>query len=180
MDPRATYVSRRACLVAALAAWRAPALAGVASAYGLGLHFVDDRGRARELAEWRGRAVVLTMAYGACRSVCSTTLRVLDELQALADRRGVRLDFVIASVDPAEDTPAVWADWRRARRLERDNWTFLCGSESATRLLAGFLGIRRWRYDDHMLHDFRIVRLDADGHAGAAVEWNRRELNALL
>ena len=171
---------RRTLLALALLPVASPALAEPASLYELPLRFVDDGNRLRELSEWRGRAVVVTMAYGACRSVCSTTLRTLEALQVEADRHGIALDFIVASVDPAEDTPQDWAAWRHARRLERSNWTFLSGTPEATRSLAQWLGIRLWRYDEHVMHDFRIVRLDAEGAARAALDWHRRDLERML
>jgi cytochrome oxidase Cu insertion factor (SCO1/SenC/PrrC family) len=132
------------------------------------------------LAEWRGRMVVMTMAYGACRSICSSTLRTLEELQAEADRRGIALEVLVASIDPAEDTPQAWADYRKARRLAHARWTFLCGSSQATRALARFLGVRFWAYDEHLMHDFKIVRLDANGAIAAALDWQHREVDRLL
>ena len=182
MDRALLPSTRRRRLLAAAALL--PVVRGVpaetASAYGLALRFVDDRGQPRELAEWRGRPVVITMAYGACRSVCTTTLRTLDALQAAADRRSIALDFVIASIDPAEDTPQAWADYRRARGLMRANWTFLSGTPAATRVLAHFLGIRVWRYDEHVMHDMRIVRLGPDGAPGASLDWQQRDVQRLL
>lgn len=158
----------------------AGAAAAPASVYPLGLEFVDDHGSTRALSEWRGRPVVIAMAYGACRSICSTTLRTLEAAQAQADRQGTAVEFVIVSIDPVEDTPQAWADYRKARHLERTNWTFLSGSKTATRLLARFLGVKFWSYDDHVMHDFKILRLDAQGAIGAALDWNHRQLDSLL
>ena len=150
------------------------------SVYALNLHFTDDHGTPRELAEWQGRAVILTMGYGACRSVCSSTLRTLEELQADADRRGVEIDVLVASIDPEEDTPQAWSQYRKARKLLRANWSFLSGSPGDTRRLARFLGLRYWRYDEHLMHDFKIVRLAADGSIAATLDWDQRDSNRLF
>lgn len=170
---------RRFVIASALAALGSSARAA-ASAYALNLHFTDDRGAARALAEWQGRAVILTMGYGACRSVCSSTLRTLEELQADADRRGIAIDIVVASIDPGEDTPQAWAQYRTARKLMRANWSFLSGSAGDTRRLARFVGLRYWRYDEHLMHDFRIVRLAADGSIAATLDWDQRDRNQLF
>ena len=170
---------RRFVIASALAAVGGSAHAA-ASAYALNLRFTDDHGAARELAEWQGRAVIITMGYGACRSVCSSTLRTLEELQADADRRGVAIDIVVASIDPGEDTPQAWAQYRKARKLTRANWTFLSGSAGDTRRLARFLGLRFWRYDEHLMHDFRIVRLAADGSIAATLDWDQRDSTRLF
>ncbi|HEV7913538.1 MAG TPA: SCO family protein [Albitalea sp.] len=171
---------RRACLALALLPLAGAAQAEPPSVYRLGLRFADDSGHSRELAEWRGRAVILAMAYGACRSLCTTTLRTLEALQAAADAKGVALDFVVVSIDPAEDTPQAWADFRRARRLTRANWTFLCGGADATRLLARFIGVRIWRYDEHLMHDVKVLRLSADGAIAASLDWHSSEIERLL
>jgi len=127
-------------LVLALAL--ASAVAAPASAYRMNLEFVDDHGAGRALSEWQGQPVIIAMACGACRSICSTTLRTLEELQARADHEGVRVVFLVVSIDPAEDTPQAWADYRNARRLDRPNWTLLSGTPVATRALARFLGVK--------------------------------------
>jgi protein SCO1/2 len=171
---------RRLLLAAALAGLAGSGRAAAASAYGLDLKFTDDHGAPRALAEWQGRPVVLTMGYGACRSVCSSTLRTLEELQAEADRKAVAIEIVVASIDPQEDTPEAWSRYRKARRLNRANWSFLSGSPGDTRRLARFLGLRFWRYDEHLMHDFRIVRLSADGSIAATLDWDHRDASSLL
>jgi cytochrome oxidase Cu insertion factor (SCO1/SenC/PrrC family) len=171
---------RRLLIGAALAGSVGGARAAAASAYQLGLKFIDDRGMPRALAEWQGRALIITMGYGACRSVCSSTLRTLEALQAEADSKGVAVEIVVASVAPGEDTPEAWARYRQARKLTRANWTFLSGSPGDTRRLARFLGLRFWVYDEHPMHDFRIVRLGADGSIAAVLDWDHRDTSSLL
>ena len=177
-----TVVGRwTAALALALAAAAGQAqTSNAASAYRLDLHFVDDHGAPRALAEWHGRPVVIAMAYAACRSVCSSTLRTLEEVQAAADRKGVAIDFVVVSIAPAEDTPQAWAQWRQSRRLLRPNWTFLSGPPEPTRALARFMGVRFWHYDEHVIHDFKVLRLAPDGAIAATLDWNHRGVDALL
>ncbi len=137
--PTLTWRRRRALLALAwtgLAGLTGGVRAAPASAYQLDLRFTDDNGVARELAQWQGRRVVIAMAYEARRSVCSTTLRTLEELQAAADRTQLDVAFLVVSIDPVEATPQDWARYRRARRLDRANWSFLCAAP-ATR--AGWL-----------------------------------------
>lgn len=158
----------------------AQAHAAPPSVYRTDLKFVDDQGAPRVLGEWRGRPVVIAMAYGACRSICSSTLRTMEELQATALRRGVTMDFVVVSIDPVQDTPEVWAEYRKVRRHLRSNWTFLSGDKDATRVLAGFLGVKFWSYDEHVMHDYKIVRLGPDGAIEAALDWNHRDVERML
>lgn len=142
--------------------------------------WVDEHGRTVRLAQWRGKPTVVAMEYSACRFVCSVAWRRLQQLQQEADRRGEALQFVVLSIDPENDSPAAWQDYRRARGLARDNWHFLTAGRGATTRAAGLLGVRWWYADGHLMHDFRIVRLDAEGAIRAAVDAYDADLQPLL
>jgi cytochrome oxidase Cu insertion factor (SCO1/SenC/PrrC family) len=131
--------------------------------YAISGPWVDDRARPYELERLEGSYSVVTMAYGACRRVCSTSLRVMQQLQSAADERKVMLNFVVVGLDPGEDKPEDWAQFRVERKLARPNWQFLSGTSEATRRLARHLGVRYWRYGEHTMHDFQIVLLSPEG-----------------
>jgi protein SCO1/2 len=125
--------------------------------------WTDDGGRALSLPDLRGRIVIITMAYTSCRRTCSTTMLRLQEIQRILDAKGKSADFVIVSYDPGTDDAPTWAQFRKNRNLTRSNWHFLTGSKSDTRRIAGLLGLDFWTYDDHIMHDFNIVVLNAEG-----------------
>jgi len=137
----------------------------------VGGEWLDDGGRAVSLSDWQGRYTVLTMSTGACRKICSTTLRRMEELQAIADRRGLGVDFLVIGLDPRSDTPKAWREYRAQRKLGRENWHFVSGGEERTRRVAGMLGISYWFYDEHLLHDFRIVLIAPDGTIRRTLAW---------
>lgn len=148
----------------ALAVWTFAQSATAASGlYGAGGPWLDDHAQPYRLESLEGSYSVMTMAYGACHRVCSTSLRVMQQIQSLADDRKLRLNFVVVGLDPVEDKPEDWAEFRANRKLARTNWQFLSGSAESTRQLARQLGIRYWRYGEHTVHDFRIVLLSPDG-----------------
>lgn len=125
--------------------------------------WLDDRTSPYKLESLRGGYTVLTLAYGACRRVCSTSLRVMQDLQALADVRRLQLNFVVVGLDPSQDKPQDWAEFRVDRKLIRMNWQFISGDPDATRRLAQQIGVRYWRYGEHTLHDFKIVLISPEG-----------------
>lgn len=133
-------------------------------------HWVDDRARSFELSSLHGRPTVVTMAYGACRRICSTSLRVMEQVQALADQSRIELNFVVVGLDPSQDKPADWAEFRRDRKLQRPNWYFLSGDTGSTHRAAQRLGIQYWRYGDHTMHDFKILLLAEDGRLLRAMD----------
>jgi protein SCO1/2 len=67
------------------------------------IRLVDQHGRRVSLAEWRGRAAIVTFAFGHCATVCPT---VVSDLRA-ARRRASRSDvaIVVVTLDPWRDTP---------------------------------------------------------------------------
>lgn len=137
--------------------------AAAQSLYGVPALWADERSQRFELKELQGSWTVLTMAYGACRRICATSLRTLEKVQALADANKTALNFIVVGLDPAQDKPADWAALREERRLTRSNWRFLSGTADSTRALAQRLGVRYWRYGEHTMHDYRVVLISPDG-----------------
>ena len=149
--------------------WSAACTAGVLDVGGA---WLDDSGKTVSLSRWQGRYTVLTMSTGACRQICSTTLRRMEELQAVADRRHLRLEFLVVGLDPRNDTPKAWREYRAHSKLVRENWHFVSGDDDHTRSIAGMLGISYWFYDEHVLHDFKIVLVAPDGTIRRALAWS--------
>jgi cytochrome oxidase Cu insertion factor (SCO1/SenC/PrrC family) len=127
----------------------------------------DDQGKDTSLAEFRGRPVYFTMAYATCRRVCPMTMERLQQFQKEIDAKGEHAEFVIVGYDPTLDDPPAWRQYRRSRELLRDNWHFLSGSVAGTEQLAHQLGFQFWKYDRHVMHDYRIVVLDERGELAA-------------
>lgn len=142
--------------------------------------WLDDRSHPYRLEQLRGTPTVVTMAYGACRRVCSTSLRVLERLQTLADERHTAINIVVVGLDPTQDRPSDWAEYRAERKLNRPNWQFLSGDEASTRRLAARLGVRFWRYGEHTMHDFKIVLLSPEGLTVRSMDKFDQELALLL
>ena len=142
--------------------------------------WVDDAGRRVSLQQWRGKAVVMAMEYSECRFVCSVYWRRLQQVQQEADRLGLPLEFVILSIDPEHDSPAAWRDYRKARDLARGNWHFLTASRAATNRAAGLLGVRWWYFEGHLMHDFKVVRLDTQGGIAATLSSYDQPVGLLL
>jgi protein SCO1 len=142
--------------------------------------WLDDRNQPFRADTLHGTPAVVSMAYGACRRVCSTSLRMLEQLQGLADARGVALNFVVIGLDPAQDRPADWAAYRAERKLHRANWKFLSGDSASTARIAQRLGVRYWRYGEHTMHDFRIVLVSGQGRVVTSLTTPDQGLATLL
>lgn len=142
--------------------------------------WTDDRAAPYALESLRGHHAVVTLAYGACRRVCSASLRVMERVQALADERGLPLEFVVIGLDAVQDRPADWASFRHDRHLDRPNWTFLTGDAGSVSRIARELGVHYWRYGEHTLHDFKVVLVAPDGRLVRSVTAIDQDPGALL
>jgi protein SCO1/2 len=123
----------------------------------------DDSGKLLSLADLSGRAVVLTMAYANCHRICPMTMAGLTRLQAAMDAKGTHAAFVVVGYDPENENPATWRQYRRSHHLERSNWHFVSGSPADTARLARQLHFELWKYDEHVMHDSRVLVFDAHG-----------------
>jgi protein SCO1/2 len=155
--------------------WSAPF-----SFYTVPYSFTNDRAQTVHLSEWRGKPLILTMEYSNCRFMCTTTFSKLKAIQEAADRKKLQIDFMIISLDPKNDTPQAWQQYRISRDVDRSNWHLLTGTEVTTKNFAALIGIKYWYMDEHILHDFKIVRLNAKGEIEKTISDYDDEPDSLL
>ena len=148
--------------VAAAAARSAGLVGGVRLAV-LPQSWRDDNGKPISLTGFTGQRVVLTMAYANCHRICPMTIAALRRLQAALDAKGEQAEFVVVGYDPENDDPATWRHYRLSHELDRSSWHFLTGSVADTAQLARQLHFERWKYDEHVMHDSRVLGFDSHG-----------------
>lgn len=67
----------------------------------------DDRGRARSLADYRGKVVILTFGFTRCPDVCPMTLATLKKALARLGKDADKVQVLFATLDPARDSGPV-------------------------------------------------------------------------
>lgn len=153
--------------------------------------FIDERGAARRLADWRGQAVAVTFIYTRCPlpDFCPRMDRYFKEAQqaiaADAALRG-RTRLVSVSFDPDYDTPAVLL--AHAHRVGADpaHWTFLTAPRGELERFASRFGVsivRAEKADAEIVHNLRTAVIDSQGRLVSILsgnEWTPTELLALL
>ena len=132
------------------------------SVYLLDAAWTDHRGDALQLADLRGRPVLLSMVFTNCASACPLTVEDMKALaRALPEPADVR--FVLVSLDPARDTLAAMRQFADAHGLGGD-WTLLRGTPDDVQMLAALLNVRyRPTPDGQVAHSNLIHVLDTDG-----------------
>jgi protein SCO1/2 len=75
------------------------------SAFGKDFALTDHMGKARTLADFRGKAVVIFFGYTQCPDVCPTLLATLREAMAELGKDADRVQVLFVTIDPERDTP---------------------------------------------------------------------------
>lgn len=79
--------------------------------YGRELALFDHHGKARTLADFRGRAVILSFGFTHCPDICPTILAELAGAVASLGKDAERVQVLFVTVDPERDTREVLAGY---------------------------------------------------------------------
>ena len=105
-----------AALLALAAAGCTPAGPGAASFKGIDitgaeyartLALPDQDGKPRNLAEFKGKVVVVFFGYTQCPDVCPSTMAELSQVKKALGAQGDKVQGIFVSIDPARDTPEI-------------------------------------------------------------------------
>lgn len=75
--------------------------------WGRDFHLSDHNGKARSLADFKGKAVALFFGYTHCPDVCPTTLAGMAEVMKLLGKDAAKVQVLFVTLDPERDTPAL-------------------------------------------------------------------------
>lgn len=148
-----------------------PAASGRISLFDLQGEWTDQSGRRGPLGDIpRRQFTVVTMLYTHCTVSCPRILVDLKRIEAALPAELLNdVRFVIASIDPARDTPARLRQWAQDVQLDPARFTLLTAPDPTVRELATAL---RVRYEPEPNGEFghtnRIVVVNADG---AVLHW---------
>jgi protein SCO1 len=132
--------------------------------------FLDQDGRKRAFADFKGSRVVMTFIYTQCPMPTFCPLmdrRFASMQQPLGDDPSMKdVRLVTVSFDPTTDTPPVLK--AHARRLNADpaRWTFLTGDRDEIDRFASRFGVqvsRALNDQRDITHNLRTAIVDADG-----------------
>ena len=130
-----------------------------------GIRFVDENGRIRSLAEFRGRPLVISPIYTSCFGVCPTTTTELRKVAEIASAVLGPESFRVLTIgfDTANDTPERMRSFAASRGTFPAGWVFgAADAATVEKLLAGigFTYAATPKGFDHMI---QATVLDGDG-----------------
>ena len=132
--------------------------------------FVDQDGRKRTFASFKGSPVVMTFIYTSCPmpTFCPLMDRHFAALQkTLTENPALRpVHLVTVSFDPATDTPPVLKAHAKTLGADSRRWTFLTGDRDDVDQFAARFGVSIARAMDdprNITHNLRTAIIGADG-----------------
>ena len=75
--------------------------------FGNEFSLIDHNGKARALADFRGKVVVMFFGFTHCPDACPTTLAELAQVAKELGKEAQKMQVLFVTVDPERDTPAV-------------------------------------------------------------------------
>lgn len=134
----------------------------------------DAAGNPIEMADLRGKVVILNFIYTNCGDFCPLHTELLATLQAMINPTPMRdrVRFVTITTDPSRDTGAVLAEYSKAHGADLGNWLFLTTRhgqpEDTTRTLAKGFGLEFTQTEDgEQMHGVVTHVIDQDGRLKA-------------
>jgi len=105
------------------------------------------------------------MFFASCQYACPVLVNDLKRIEAaLKPDQRARVGFTLVTIDPRRDTPAVLAEYRKARVLPTETWTLLHGESDDIRELAALLGVKyKEEANGQFAHSNLITVLNREG-----------------
>ena len=141
------------------------AVFGARSLYQLESEWTSDVGRRLRLGVLAGRPQVVALFFTHCRYACPMIVKDMRRIEAaLPDSVRPRVDFLLITLDPERDLPAVLQEYRRAQGLPVAHWSLLQGGAEDVREIAVLLGVNyRREADGQFAHSNLITLLNSKG-----------------
>ncbi len=129
------------------------------------IDFVDSDGRAVNIADFRGRPLIVNLVYTGCADVCPAIIESLYPAVEAAQEALGSENFSVVTVgfDSRNDSADRMRSFARERGVDLPNWTFLAGTSASIDRLAeavGFTFVPSAGGFDHMA---QISLVDRDG-----------------
>ncbi len=113
------------------------------SLYHLDHEWTDQNANKRKLKSFTSKHVVVALIFTHCRMSCPITVAHLKALESESKAAGKEdVQFVLVSLDPDRDTPAVLKAFANKNGLDDKRWTLLNGKAEDVRELSVALQMR--------------------------------------
>lgn len=135
------------------------------SIYQLESEWTDQNGQKKELSDFTGKPVIMTMFFASCTYACPVLVQDMKRIEfQIPEEQLKNYNFVLVSIDPERDTPAKLKEFARAWKLDEKRWTLLTSNDNNVMELAALTGFKfRKEKDGQFSHSNIINVLDEEG-----------------
>ena len=113
------------------------------SIFNLTSKWKTEEGNEIELAELKGKVLVMVMIYTTCKVACP---RLVADMSAIANQvpkdREQEVQYVLVSIDPENDTPEKLKKFAIEKNMDGEEWTFLQGNVHTVQEFANVLSVK--------------------------------------
>ncbi|MBW4656937.1 MAG: SCO family protein [Kaiparowitsia implicata GSE-PSE-MK54-09C] len=130
---------------------------------------IDSADREVDLADYRGKVVILNFIYASCGDVCPLHSQLIAQLQSMINISPMkgRVAFISITTDPSHDRGRLLTEYGEAQGLDLVNWTFLTSPadqpEDTTRKVAKAYGLEFTEVDAMQMHGLVTHVVDREG-----------------
>lgn len=128
-------------------------------------HFTNSQGKPTQLAQYRGKPLVISMIYTSCFHICPTTTRELGHVVKKArDSLGDdSFQVVTIGFDTANDTADAMRIFAKNQAVRYKNWDFLASDQATIDKLSKDLGFLYFPSPHGFDHLVQSTIIDAEG-----------------
>jgi protein SCO1/2 len=147
---------------------------------------IDQNGQPIRLADYRGKAVLLTFIYTRCPipNFCPLMSKNFADLQTrLAKEFPDQFQLLSLSIDPKFDQPEVLKNYAKRYEADPKHWTFATGDEEQVNYVAGLMGLFHEPENGLISHDLRTALIGPDGrlvHLWKSNVWTPYEVHRMV
>jgi len=129
------------------------------------LHFVSTTGRSVQLADYRGRPLLVSLVYTACTDSCPLVVQRLYDAVEVGQETFGPDGFAVVTVgfDSANDTPQRLRAFARQQGVDLPNWEFLAGDHATVDRLIEAVGFTLVPTAGGFSHMAQVSVVDKDG-----------------
>ncbi len=128
-------------------------------------HFIDTKGVARQLSDYRGKPLVISLIYTSCYHICPNTTKHLHKVVKKAEKVLGESSFNVVTIgfDIPTDSAEAMRQFAKKQSVDKENWQFLAADKSTIDGLIQDLGFQFLPSSHGFDHLIQSTVIDADG-----------------
>ncbi len=127
--------------------------------------FIDSKGLPRQLSDYKGKPLVISLIYTSCYHICPNTTKHLFKNVKKAEKALGKSSFNVVTIgfDTSNDSADAMRSFGKKQGVDKENWQFLAADKSTIDGLVKDLGFQFFPTSHGFDHLIQSTIIDADG-----------------